>query len=84
MALCKKDRRRLPKFDSLPVVQGGRGRHGCAYDKGIQDGLLLKEKNDVRLHRPNESQVGTVLNKSRYTAHPKVILMACEKRMAAR
>jgi len=71
---CNHDHRHLPDFESLPIDQGGAGRHkcaGCAYDKGFQDGLARKELINLDLENLPESQAGTVRHKSPHAAYAK-------------
>lgn len=70
--ICNATHRHSTAFDSLPIDQGGAGRHrcaGCAYDKGYQDGLVRNEKVDLDLDSLPESQAGTVRHKSPHAAY---------------
>lgn len=69
---CKNDHRYWGTFSSLPTDQGGLGRHkcgGCAYEKGLQDGLLRKEILDLDLDSLPFSQAGVVRHKSPHAAY---------------
>ena len=52
MSECDRALRYWTTFESLPHDQGGVGRHrcaGCAYEKGLTDGLERKEQLDLGL-----------------------------------
>ena len=69
---CRKNHRYSKTFRILPYDQGGFGRHkcaGCAYERGIKDGLIRKEKIDLKLSTLPESQAGTVRHKSPHAAY---------------
>jgi len=69
---CQQDHRYWTTFESLPVDQGGVGRHrcaGCAYDKGLTDGLARKERLDLALDSLPESQAGSVRHRSPHAAY---------------
>ena len=54
MSICKEGHRRDERFLDLPADQGGSGRHkcaGCAYSRGVEDGLARAEKVDLRFSR---------------------------------
>lgn len=59
---CNKDHSKIQHImESLPVDQGGIGRHkcaACAYEQGYEDGLNRKEKIDLEtlLNSLEESQ----------------------------
>jgi len=68
---CKKAHRHWATFQSLPIDQGGVGRHkcaGCAYEIGFQDGLARKETITLDLESLAESQAGFVRHKSPHAA----------------
>lgn len=69
---CQKDHRYDAIFDTLPHDQGGVGRHkcaGCAYERGIQDGLQRREQINIDLDTLNVSQAGNVRHKSPHAAY---------------
>ena len=72
---CSKDHSKIQDIMSkLPVDQGGIGRHkcaACAYEKGFEDGLQLKEKIDLTkvLSGLEESQAGNQRHKSPHAAY---------------
>lgn len=69
---CDKDHRYWKTFESLPIDQGGVGRHkcaGCAYEKGLQDGVQRKERLDLALDTLPESQAGSVRHRSPHAAY---------------
>jgi hypothetical protein len=68
---CSKDHRYWPTFESLPLDQGGTGRHkcvGCAYEAGFQAGSERRENLVIDLEALPESQAGTVRHKSPHAA----------------
>jgi hypothetical protein len=72
MSLCQKSHRYNAEFESLPVDQGGRGRHrcaACAYERGYSDGEHLREQVSLSLDNLPESQAGTVRHKSPHAAY---------------
>ena len=72
MKECDKPHRYWKTFESLPHDQGGVGRHrcaGCAYEKGLEDGLARKEKLDLGLDGLLESQAGSVRHRSPHAAY---------------
>jgi len=72
MKPCQNPHRYDPGFESLPIDQGGAGRHrcaACAYDKGLNDGLALKEQVNLDLDSLPESQAGTVRHRSPHAAY---------------
>lgn len=72
MTTCRDPHRHAPHFTNLPDDQGGKGRHkcaGCAYEKGYQDGLQLKESINLDLDTLPDSQAGTVRHKSPHYAY---------------
>ena len=71
---CQKGHRYDEMFNDLPHDQGGAGRHrccGCAYDAGLQDGLIRKELLNIDLENLPISQAGTVRHKSPHAAYAK-------------
>lgn len=71
MAVCIKEHRDWPFFDSLPKDQGGHGRHkcaGCAYELGYQMGVTREEELIMNIDDLPESQAGTVRHKSPHAA----------------
>jgi len=74
MAECDKDHRFWLTFESLPVDQGGAGRHkcaGCAYERGRRDGLERKEVLELRLDELPDSQAGSVRHRSPHAAYAR-------------
>jgi hypothetical protein len=74
MPYCDKDHRYSPEFESLRQDQGGAGRHrcvGCAYERGLQDGMARREKLDLDLDSLPESQAGTVRHRSPHAAYAR-------------
>ncbi len=72
MNTCQKPHRHDSVFESLPIDQGGAGRHrcaACAYDKGFEDGFALKEQVNLDLDSLPESQAGVVRHKSPHAAY---------------
>ena len=72
MSICHKDHRHNSIFETLPIDQGGTGRHkcaACAYDRGFEAGSGLKEKLDLDLDSLPESQAGVVRHKSPHAAY---------------
>ena len=72
MKECQEDHRYWKTFESLPLDQGGAGRHrcvGCAYEKGLEDGLVQKEQLDLSLDSLLESQAGSVRHRSPHAAY---------------
>jgi len=72
MGLCQKEHRYEGIFDTLPIDQGGFGRHkcaGCAYERGYSKGLERIEVLDIDLESLPESQAGTVRHKSPHAAY---------------
>jgi len=71
MSHCQEQHRYDDRFLDLPPSQGGLGRHrcaGCAYNRGLQDGLSRKEKVDLDLDSLPDSQAGTVRHQSPHAA----------------
>ena len=69
---CRKNHRYAITFRTLPVDQGGFGRHkcaGCAYDRGLRDGLRRRERININLNTLPDSQAGTVRHKSPHAAY---------------
>jgi hypothetical protein len=69
---CDKEHRHSKRFETLPVDQGGEGRHkccGCAYDAGFAAGKERQESIDLNLDALPESQAGTVRHKSPHAAY---------------
>ena len=74
MKECQEDHRYCKTFESLPLDQGGAGRHrcaGCAYEKGLVDGLARNEQLDLSLDSLPESQAGSVRHRSPHAAYAK-------------
>ena len=72
MKECQEDHRYWKTFESLPLDQGGAGRHrcaGCAYEKGLEDGLARKEQLDLSLDSLLESQAGSVRHRSPHAGY---------------
>jgi hypothetical protein len=68
---CKLEHRYNAEFESLPIDQGGVGRHkcaGCAYDQGFRSGEAREEEVKMCLDSLPESQAGTVRHKSPHAA----------------
>ena len=71
MAVCRKIHRDWPLFESLPIDQGGSGRHkcaGCAYEAGQVAGRTREEELTLGLDALPESQAGSVRHKSPHAA----------------
>ena len=71
MPICNKEHRYWIIFSSLPLDQGGQGRHkcaGCAYELGFQAGRNFEEQIFINLNSLPESQAGTVRHKSPHAA----------------
>lgn len=71
MPICKNVHRHFPDFESLPLDQGGIGRHkccGCAYERGFALGLARAEFLEIDLDSLPESQAGKVRHKSPHAA----------------
>jgi hypothetical protein len=69
---CQEGNRYWPTFESLPVDQGGAGRHrcaGCAYEKGFRGGLERKESIKLDLDSLPKSRAGNVRHKSPHAAY---------------
>ena len=69
---CTNDHRYWGTFASLPLDQGGAGRHrcaGCAYEKGFADGLTRLENLDLSLDSLPVSQAGAVRHRSPHAAY---------------
>ncbi len=69
---CRDDHRYNQIFDTLPHDQGGYGRHkcaGCAYNRGVEDGLQRKEQINIDLESLPESQAGNIRHKSPHAAY---------------
>lgn len=63
--------RENPNFSSLPIDQGGSGRHkccGCAYDRGYELGLNRTDVLDIDLDTLPDSQAGTGRHRSPHAA----------------
>jgi hypothetical protein len=74
MAECDETHRYWTTFESLPVDQGGAGRHkcaGCAYMKGFVDGLARKEQLSLDLDSLPDSQAGSVRHRSPHAAYAR-------------
>ena len=74
MVECQHDHRYWTTFESLPLDQGGAGRHrcaGCAYERGFADGLTRKEMLDLSLDALPESQAGSVRHRSPHAAYAR-------------
>lgn len=72
MAACVQNHRYEEIFESLPNDQSGAGRHkccGCAYEKGLAQGLAREERLNIDLDSLPESQAGTVRHKSPHAAY---------------
>ncbi|PKH04268.1 hypothetical protein CXF72_02025 [Psychromonas sp. MB-3u-54] len=71
MPICLNAHRNDPKFNLLPIDQGGHGRHrccGCAYDAGFKAGIVRSENLILDLDSLPESQAGVVRHKSPHAA----------------
>jgi len=71
MSHCKKDHRYDEMFESLPIDQGGAGRHkcaGCAYERGVEAGRKRSESPKLDFDSLPESQAGTVRHRSPHAA----------------
>lgn len=71
---CQDEHRYWTTFESLPHDQGGVGRHrcaGCAYEKGVQDGMARKEVLELNLDDLPESQAGSVRHRSPHAAYAR-------------
>ena len=74
---CNKDHSKIQHImESLPVDQGGIGRHkcaACAYEQGYEDGLNRKEKIDLEtlLNSLEESQAQGQRHKSPHAGYAK-------------
>jgi len=71
MKICQKEHRHWLSFQSLPIDQGGHGRHrcaGCAYERGYQAGLNRDEDLSLDLDSLDESQASIVRHKSPHAA----------------
>jgi len=71
MSVCKEQHRYSELFADLPPSQAGSGRHkcaGCAYNRGIEDGLAQKEHIDLDLDGLPDSQAGNVRHQSPHAA----------------
>ncbi len=71
MAICTSKHRNWAFLESLPVDQGGIGRHkcaGCAYEQGYQAGFARKDNIVIDLDSLPESQAGTVRHRSPHAA----------------
>ena len=69
---CDQGHRYWKTFESLPIDQGGLGRHrcaGCAYERGCADGLALKESLELALDDLPRSQAGAVRHRSPHAAY---------------
>jgi hypothetical protein len=69
---CDDDHRGWATFESLPLDQGGAGRHrcaGCAYQKGVADGFDRKENLSLDLDRLPFSQAKSVRHRSPHAAY---------------
>ena len=72
---CKKDHSAIQNIMStLPVDQGGKGRHkcaACAYEQGYRDGMALREQIDLGaiLDNLEESQAKEQRHKSPHAAY---------------
>lgn len=74
---CNKDHSAIQDIMStLPVDQGGKGRHicaACAYEQGYREGITLKEQIDLEkiLNGLEESQAKEQRHKSPHAAYVK-------------
>lgn len=71
MAICNKEHRNWPFFESLPHDQGGHGRHkcaGCAYERGYEFGATRQEVIEMNLDDLPDSQALVVRHKSPHAA----------------
>ncbi|MGC9983378.1 MAG: hypothetical protein ABSF35_07075 [Polyangia bacterium] len=71
MGPCQLPHRYEQLFASLPSDQGGQGRHrcaGCAYERGLEDGLARKEEVNLDLDSLPGSQAGSVRHQSPHAA----------------
>jgi len=71
MTICNKEHRYSDTFSTLPLDQGGQGRHkcaGCAYELGFNAGRNFEEDIQIDLNSLPESQAGTVRHKSPHAA----------------
>ena len=72
---CKKNHSSIQYIMStLPIDQGGKGRHkcaACAYEQGYKDGMALKEQIDLSsiLDNLDESQAAHQRYKSPHAAY---------------
>jgi hypothetical protein len=74
MAQCEQEHRYWTVFESLPLDQGGAGRHrcaGCAYDRGLAAGRQRQESLDLDLDSLPESQAGSVRHRSPHAAYAR-------------
>ncbi|WP_203323714.1 hypothetical protein [Pseudoxanthomonas beigongshangi] len=63
MNICKQEHRYDERFESLPLDQGGPGRHrcsGCAYQLGYDAGKRGDRRFQLDLDSLPESQAGSV------------------------
>ena len=68
---CEEQHRHEDLFEELPLDQGGHGRHrcaGCAYNRGLNDGVTRREQVDLDLDSLPFSQAGTVRHRSPHAA----------------
>jgi hypothetical protein len=71
MNICDSRHRHDPTFETLPLDQGGAGRHrccGCAYERGYDLGLKREEQLNIDIESLPESQAGTVRHRSPHAA----------------
>ena len=69
---CDREHRYWQTFESLPIDQGGVGRHrcaGCAYERGRADGRDRKESLELALDDLPRSQAGAVRHRSPHAAY---------------
>lgn len=69
--LCKSTHRYEDKLNTLPLDQGGVGRHrccGCAFELGFRQGTQRSESFDMNLDSLPISQAGTGRHKSPHAA----------------
>ena len=68
---CQEEHRYDELFRMLPLDQGRAGRHkcaGCAYDRGLADGMVRRETVSLALEALPKSQAGTVRHRSPHAA----------------
>lgn len=78
---CNDDHRYDEMFKSLPIDQGGIGRHrcaACAFKRGFEQGRVLDESPNLDLDSLPESQAGTVRHRSPHAAWARGYLVGLE------